>query len=213
VTVHKAAGFIPISLEAAQDEANVAQEVSRLLADGKATLEAAAFATGTGSGQPFGIVTALNTITGSISESVTTDTFGLPDLYALDEGLPARYRARGSWLANRAIYNDVRQFDTSGGAALWERLGADVPALLLGKPAYESEDMDGVISTTEDYILIFGDFDNYVIADRVGMTVEFIPHLFHTTTNRPSGQRGWYAYYRVGADSVNNGAFRLLHST
>jgi HK97 family phage major capsid protein len=73
--------------------------------------------------------------------------------------------------------------------------------------------MDGVISTTEDYILIFGDFDNYVIADRVGMTVEFIPHLFHTTTNRPSGQRGWYAYYRVGADSVNNGAFRLLHNS
>jgi HK97 family phage major capsid protein len=213
ITIYKGVGFVPISIEALQDEQNVAQEVGRLLASGKDTLEAAAFATGSGSAQPFGIVSALNTISASIVASTTTDTFGLPDLYALDEGLPARYRKNGSFLANRAIYNDVRQFDSNGGAALWERLGADVPPLLLGRPAYESEDMDGVISTTEDYILVFGDFDNYVIADRVGTTVEFIPHLLHTSTNRPSGQRGWYAYFRAGADCVNNGAFRLLHST
>src|SRR3546814_1841365 len=42
------------------------------------------------------------------------------------------------------------------------------------------------------------------------MTVEFIPHIFDATTNFPKGQRGWYAYYRVGADSVNDGAFRML---
>ena len=213
VTVHKASGFIPISVEAAQDEANVAGEVARLLAAGKDTLEAAAFATGSGSGQPFGVVTALDTISASIVTSTTTDTFGSPDVYALDEGLPAKFRVKASWLANRAIYNDVRNFDTTGGAQLWERIGADMPALLLGRPAYESEDMDGVIATTNDYILVFGDFDNYVIADRIGMTVEFIPHLFHTANNLPSGQRGWWAHYRVGADVVNNGAFRLLNST
>ena len=214
VGVHKAAGFIPISIEAAQDEANVAAEVSRLLADGKATLEAAAFATGSGSGRPFGIITALNTIAGSIVTAATSTLFGAVDVYAVDGALPAKHRARASWLANRAIYNEVRQLDTAGGSQLWERIGSDVPAELLGRPAFESEDMDGVISvaTTDDYILVYGDFDNYVIADRVGMTVEFIPHLFHTTSNRPSGQRGWYAHYRVGADVVNNGAFRLLHN-
>ena len=40
-------------------------------------------------------------------------------------------------------------------------------------------------------------------------------HLFAATPaeqrNRPSGQRGWYAHYRVGADSVNDGAFRMLN--
>jgi HK97 family phage major capsid protein len=93
---------------------------------------------------------------------------------------------------------------------MWERIGADVPPLLIGKRAYESEAMDGALATADDYALIFGDFDNYVIADRIGTTVEFIPHLFHADNNRPSGQRGWFAYYRVGADSVNDGAFRLL---
>jgi len=95
-----------------------------------------------------------------------------------------------------------------------ERIGADRPALLMGRNAYEAEAMDGTITALADnLILVFGDFENYVIADRIGMTVEFIPHLLHVTTNRPSGQRGWYAYFRVGADSVNDGGFRILNVT
>lgn len=210
INIYTARGFVPISHEALQDEQNVAQEVGRLLAFGKDTLEATQFATGSGSA-PQGIVTALVASSPSVIVSATTNNaFVVEDVYKLDEGLPARYRARASWLANRAIYNDIRQFDTSGGGALWERLGADVPARLLGKPAYEAEGMDGALATGDDYCLIFGDFDNYVIADRIGTTVQFIPHLFGTSDNRPTGQSGWFAFYRVGADSVNDGAFRIL---
>jgi HK97 family phage major capsid protein len=214
ITVRKAVGFVPISIEALQDEQNVAGEVGRLLTSGKETLEATAFATGaSGSGEPIGIVTAL-TGGSSVVASATTDTFAIADVYALQGALPARYRANASWLANNLIYNRVRQFDTAGGAGLWERIGNDRPAELVGRSAYEAEAMDGSITALADnLVLIFGDFSNYVIADRVGMTVEFIPHLFHTDTNLPSGQRGWYAYYRVGADSVNDGAFRMLNVT
>lgn len=212
VPIHKAAGFVPISIEALEDEANVTQEVARLLAFGRDTLEAAAFATGTGSGQPTGIVTAL-TGTSSVVTSTTTDVFAAADIYKVDNALPARYRGNATWLANRAVYNLVRQFDTQGGAQMWERIGADVPPQLLGRPALESEDMDGVVNATQDnYLMVYGDMQSYVIADRVGMTVEFIPHLVGAN-RRPTGQRGWYAYYRVGADSVNDGAIRLLNVT
>lgn len=210
VPIHKADGFVPISIEALSDEANVTAEVGRLLAQGKDTLEAAAFATGTGSGQPTGIVTAL---TGTSSEvNVAGTSLALADVYAVDDALPARYRGMAAWLANRAIYNDVRQLSDANTQA-WERLGADVPPQLLGRNAYESENMDGAITAAQsNYVLIYGDFSNYVIADRVGMTVEFIPHLVGTN-RRPTGQRGWYAFYRVGADSVNDGAFRMLDKT
>jgi HK97 family phage major capsid protein len=212
VPVHKAAGFVPISIEALQDEANVTTEVARLLAFGRDVLEAAAFATGTGSGQPTGIVTAL-TGGSSVVASATTDTFAAADIYAVDSALPARYRANAAWLGNRAIYNRVRQFDTGGGAQMWERIGADMPAQLLGRPALESEDMDGSITALSDnLVLVYGDWENYVIADRVGMTVEFLPHLVGTN-RRPTGQRGWYAYYRGGADSVNDRGFRMLNVT
>ena len=80
---------------------------------------------------------------------------------------------------------------------MWTTLGNDVPINLLGKPAYEAEAMDGAIATGDDYVLVYGDF-SYVIADRIGTTVEFIPHLFGAN-QRPTGQRGWYAYFRAGS--------------
>ncbi len=213
VAIHKGQGFIPISVEALADEANVTQEIGRLLAFGKDTQDAAAFATGTGSGEPFGIVVALTDGASQI-DSITTDVFAIADLYALDDALPARYRANASWLANRAIYNDVRQFDTAGGAGLWEMLPSDVPNKLLGRGVFESEDMDGSLTALADNkVLIYGDFSEFVIADRVGMTVETIQHLFHVDNNLPSGQRGILAWYRLGSDSVNDGAFRMLDVT
>jgi HK97 family phage major capsid protein len=214
VPIYKAAGFVPISIEALADAANVTSEVGRLLAFGKDVLEANAFALGSGSGQPTGIITAL-TGTSSVVGSATTDTFALADIYALHGALPARYRNMPStgWLGNGLIYNRIRQFDTNGGAGLWATLGDGRPDGLLNKPVMESEDMDGVINATQtNNVLVFGDWDNYVIADRVGMTVEFIPHLFGAN-QRPTGQRGWYAYVRHGADSVNDSAFRMLDVT
>ena len=212
VPVHKADGFVPISIEALQDEANVTAEVGRLLAAGKDTLEAAAFATGSGSGQPTGLVTALAG-TSSEVEPTTAETFAAADIYKMEESLPAKYRSMASWVANKRIYNLVRQFDTQGGAQMWERIGNSQPNELLGYPALEAEDMDGTFddtATADNYLMVFGDLSNYVIADRIGMTVEFLPHLVGTN-RRPTGQRGWYAWYRVGADSVNDAGMRLLN--
>jgi HK97 family phage major capsid protein len=214
IPIYKAQGFVPISIEAFQDAANVTQEVGRLLAFGKDVLEANAFAVGTGTGMPTGIITAL-VGTSSIVTSATTDTFAIADVYSTQASLPARYRnmPSTSWLANNLTYSKIRQFDTAGGAGLWTTIGNDRPTTLLGKPIMESEDMDGVINATqENYIAVFGDFDNYVIADRIGMTVEFVPHLFGAN-RRPTNQRGWLAYVRHGADSVNDGAFRMLNVT
>lgn len=217
VTIRKAHGFVPISIEALEDEANVTMEVAKLLSFGKDSLEAEVFINGVaGSNQPVGIVTALDGVSGVELAPGTAETFALADVYKLQGDLPARYRAQASWLANNITYNTVRNFDTAGGSALWERIGADRPALLLGRPAGEAEALKSTAdinpaASADNKVLIFGDFSNYVIADRVGMSVEFIPHLFHTGNNRPSGQRGWYAYYRVGADSVNDGAFRTLN--
>jgi HK97 family phage major capsid protein len=82
---------------------------------------------------------------------------------------------------------------------------------------FEAEDFDASITASGDnYMLVFGDFSQYVIADRVGMTVEFIPHLVqhssgYDSASRPTGQRGWYAHYRVGAGVTLPAAFRMLN--
>lgn len=164
----------------------------------------------TGSAQPTGIVTAL---AGSASEvsSITNDVYGAADVYAIYEALPARWEGRATWLANNIIYSKTRQFGTSNeGHQFWAAFSPGTPELLLGRPTASSSYMDGTIGTGNDYVLVFGDFHNFVIADRIGTTIDFIPHLFHTSNNRPSGQGGWFAYFRMGSDSVSDGSFRLL---
>lgn len=208
---YTARGFVPISFEALQDEQNVTAEVAKLLAGGKNDLEGTKFITGSGSGEPTGIVTAL-TGTSSVVTATTDDVFAIGDVYKLQGALPARYRPIASWLANNLIYNLVRAFDQYGGGGFWTNLNTDRPPQLLGRNALEAEAMDGTITTSgsvHNYALIFGDLSNFVITDRLGMVVELVPHLFGAS-RRPTGQRGWLAWYRTGSDSVNDGGMRML---
>ncbi len=72
--------------------------------------------------------------------------------------------------------------------------------------------MDGAYSaaaTANNYIMVLGDFQNYLIADRVGLSVEYVPHRVNGD-GALTGQRGLYAWWRVGADSINDSAFTLL---
>lgn len=216
IEVHKAHAFVPFSIEAGEDWVGMESDIADLIRDAKDDLEAEKFTVGTGSGQPTGVITAVAAWNSqsSIVDPNTAEAFGVADIYAVEEALPPRHRRNASFLANKAIYNKVRQLDTTGGAALWERLGAATPAQLIGYPAREASDMDGEWEpgTTEahNYLLLFGDFRKFYIIDRVGLTVELVPHLLGSTRGYPTGKRGFYAYWRNGADVVDGNAFRLL---
>lgn len=210
VSVHKLQVFVPYSIEAGQDISALEAEAGRLFSDSRDNAEATAFVTGSGTNQPWGVVTRVIAVTASRVAATTNNAFGLPDVYLVDNAVPARFEDEASWLAHKAIYNLVRQFDTSGGAGLWERLAGGLPPELLGSPAFKTSAMDSALGTGNDDILVKGAFSRYRVVDRVGLTVELIPHLFATATNRPSGQRGLYAYSRVGADTLDNNAFRIL---
>ena len=56
VNIYKMAGFVPISIEALEDEANVSETIARILAMGKDSLESQLFVTGTGTAQHTGLV-------------------------------------------------------------------------------------------------------------------------------------------------------------
>ncbi|HEX4816695.1 MAG TPA: phage major capsid protein [Nonomuraea sp.] len=209
VRIHSADAYLQASFEATADT-NIASQVGMLLNDAKDNLEATAFAVGTGSNQPFGAVTAVAAVAGS---RVTGGaTYDVADVYATKDAVPARWRSRASWVANESIYSLTRQFATGTGPqhAFWTDLGMDRPSLLLGRPVYESSAMDGTLAaaSTND-ILLCGDFNNYLIVDRVGMTVAYEP-LVKGANGRPTGEVGWYAYWRVGANVLVPDAFRVL---
>lgn len=214
ITPKKAAAWVQGSFEVLADS-GFGAEVGPLLADAKDRLEATAFTTGNGTTQPKGVITAVSAVSGSVVNSATTDTYAVADVYAVEQALPPRYRLTGSpsWMANKAIINKTRQFDTAGGSSFWANLGMGQPEQLLGAPIYEASAMDGVINAgAENYALLLGDFRNFYIVDRVGMTMVYEP-LVKGANGRPTGEAGWFAYWRVGSDVVNADAFRLLNIT
>lgn len=214
IPVYKGDVFVAQSFEVQADAAGLADEIATMIAFERDRMESIAHVTGSGTGQPTGLITALVAAGGStIVTSATTDTFAVADVYALDDALPERFSLNASWLAHRRIYNKMRQFDTNGGAALWGQLADGIKADLLDQPDYRAEAMDGTINASqENYVLVKGDFSNYVVVDRIGTTLSYIPHVFGEN-GRPTGQSGWYAYFRTGGDVVNPGAFRLLNVT
>ncbi len=214
VTAHKAQAFIPFSIEVGADYPGFASEMGKLLEQGYMDLLAAATATGSGSSQPFGIFTALDANT-NVEVVVTTDgSFGAVDIDKVWAGLPERFRRNAKWFMNVDVENEIRAF---GSGTATSRFTVDQTkegiSLLNGKEVLLSDSAPTFTGTTgASNILVVGDFSHYLVAQRVGMSVELVPHLFATANNRPSGQRGLYAYVRVGADSIVDNAFRLLQN-
>lgn len=199
--------FIPFSYEVGMEWGALRSEITRMLQDGKDVEEADSFVNGDGNPPaPGGIITTLDN--GSHVETIGSNAFAVGDIYKLKSALPARFRSRASFLAEDTIYSLVRQFDTSGGADLWVQLADATPGRLVGKPAYEASEMEDTVGVG-NLILLYGDFSNYLIVDRVGMSVELIPHLFGEN-RRPTGQRGFYAMWRNSAVVLVDNAFRLL---
>jgi len=206
ITPQKAAAFVFGSYEVLADT-DFGTQFPQLIADAQNNLESAAFSTGTGTGQPKGIVTAATT---SITTAAAA-TFAIADAYSLQQGLPPRSRhgRTPAVVGNVAIINKLRQFDTAGGASYWTNLGQGTPPEVLGLRLAEASGMVATL-TTGSKILVAGDFDKYQIVDRLGMQVMFDPILHDQATARPTLQGGWLAYWRTGADVLDASVFRVL---
>jgi HK97 family phage major capsid protein len=213
VVSHKASAFVPFSVEIEGDWAGLATEMSVLFGEAKDSLETAAFATGSGSVDvPTGLLTDLFAASATVGVTPTTDgAFGAVDVRAIFGALGARYRPNASFMSSIDAMNEVRGFDTSGGLSNQTvDLTQPYNFQVLGRPYYENSGFPDFTGTTgAANILVVGDFRNYVIFDRIGSRVEFIPHLMGAAY-RPTGQRGLYFWWRVGAKTVNANGFRLL---
>jgi HK97 family phage major capsid protein len=209
ITPKKADAWVFGSYEVLADS-GFAAELGRLLADAKDRLEAAAFAVAnTGATIPRGVVAAVAAVTASIVTAAATNAFAVGDIYNTSDALRPRDAAQATWVANKKIFSLARRFDTAGGSSFWANLGMGIPPQLLGQPAFEASSMTGVVSTGAN-VLLAGNFAEYYIVDRVGMSVIYDPMVKSTGNGRPTGQGGWYAFWRVGADVVDASAFRLL---
>lgn len=191
------------------------------IADRLARGENASFVTGDGSKKPRGfttyttVTTADATRTWGQMQHVNTgangafNTTGTPAspadvLIDVQAALKPAYRANARWVANRATFAAARKLKDSDGQYLWQpSLQAGMPAMLLGHPVTEAEDMP-VHTTTGALAMAFGDFrEGYTVADREGITILRDPYT-------SKGYVKFFTRKRVGGGVVNFDAIKFV---
>jgi HK97 family phage major capsid protein/HK97 family phage prohead protease len=207
--------FVPFSVEVEQDWNGLMAEIAMMLADAKDVEEAATFLTGAGTGNiPQGVLTGV-TAGGTAQQITTAGTAAVSpgDVYALESAMAPRFRAQASLLASKGGYNAIRatfQAFASAAGDVWVRPSAGTAPELLGYPAYENSNMAST-TATGNQVLLMGDFKQFIVVDRIGMSVELIPHVF-ASGGLPQGQRGIYALWRNSSQVLVPNAFRFLQA-
>jgi HK97 family phage major capsid protein len=176
-----------------------------MISDGRDVLDATKFLTGSGTDEPAGVLTGVSTT--QRVQTAGTAAFAIADVYALKEALPARFMARAAFAANPNTLDTIYRF--VGGGSAEPPLLPTREGPLLGQQKVEWTTMATGV-TTGAKTIVYGDWQaGFLIADRIGMQIEIIPHLFGAS-RRPTGERGVFAHWRTGSKVVNPAALRYL---
>src|ERR1017187_1278961 len=214
VTAAMLTAYLTASYEIFEDS-GLQSQLPGLIGEAFSYKEQTAFISGSGSTAPKGIVTAISATTGSTVTATTRSSFttaSAVDVMALVNSLPSRYEDSSTWVANKAVFNLIRQMSPTGGTGslFWTNFNDNALGgqPLLGSPIAQASDM-ATAQTTGSVLMILGDFSQYLVYDRVGTSVEFMQNVVDTN-GLPTGQRGLVAHKRVGSDVTDVNAFRFL---
>jgi HK97 family phage major capsid protein len=207
ITAAKLTAYLTGSFEIFEDS-NLQAQLPGLIAEAFDYAEGTAFISGSGSGAPKGIVTAISATAASTVTATTRGSFtsaSVADVFAVVNAAAPRYEDNSTWVANKAWFNTVRQIANPSAAG---QLLPPADTSLLGSPILSSSDMSSA-TTSGTVMAILGDFSQFVIYDRLGTTVEFVSNVVDGS-GLPLGQRGLVAYKRVGSNVTDLNAFRFL---
>jgi HK97 family phage major capsid protein len=118
-------------------------------------LQEQAFSTGSGSGQPLGLVNASSTIAVVNAATGSSLLYKIADLMAVFKALPAAYRPTASWLIQADDFASLAGTTDSAGAFALPSLQFDPPSLF-GRPVYISGYLPAPAASAKS--LVFGDF-------------------------------------------------------
>ncbi len=224
VTSKKLTTLIKYSFEFQGDYPNWASEMATLMAASHQEKLVEAFTQGLGNtAQPQGVITGLEANAATSKVMVATDGALFPaDFYAITAALPVKYRANARWMYAQGADNIIRGFSqgsSAGDANFTVNLTSERIPGLFGKPVHLNDYMDapvgygGSTSASDITPVIYGDWRSFLIANRVGATIETVQHLIDTSTGLPNGNRGTFMWARVGSGVVNPAGLRYLHQS
>lgn len=155
------------------------------------------FTTGTGSGQPNGIVTAA--ASGKVGTTGQTTSVIYDDLVDLVYSIDIAYRAASKWMMNDASVKVVRKLKDSQGRPLWEpSLQAGQPDRLLGYPIVTNNDVATMAANAKS--ILFGSLTKYKVRQVRGVSLVRLNERYADNL-----QVGFFAFTRYDGNLIDAG--------
>lgn len=219
--VKRAQGQITASFEMFQDRVDLASEMAVLIQEAKDNEEEASWAVGAGAASASLGVGPISGTSGAYTAvaGAGSGVIAAADADAVEAALPVRHRFGAQWFMNRLNIRKFQTVETTGGKLFggqqYQSVG--VPEIdragntglrLLGYAVNESPSLPTATTTTITIGTLLSP-NSYVIVERIGMSVQFIPFIFNSSA-LATGQQALYFMYRNHAAPLNLDAGRTL---
>lgn len=196
--------IVRVSLQLLQDSAfNVEDLLARLLAERIARITNEHFTTGSGSGQPKGIVTASTQGVQGATGQTTSVTF--EDLVDLEHSVDPAYRRGAKWMMHDSTLKVIKKLKDGDSRPLFlPGLALREPDTILGYPFIVNQDMPTMAASAKS--ILFGDLSKYYIRDVKGVVVLRLSERYADYL-----QVGFLAFSRHDGNLLDAGAHPVKH--
>ena len=198
--------LVLVSEELMRDSAfNLTSELGSLLGERIARILNENFTTGSGSGQPNGVITAASS--GKTAASASAITAG--EIIDLFHSVDPSYRDSASsvWMCNDSTVAAIRKLTDGQGQFLWQAgMQAGIPDRLYGRAVVVNQIMQDIGAS--EYPLIFGDFSLYKIRDVAGVRLYRMNERY-----RDYDQTGFVIFSRHDGNLLNAGTNPVKYLT
>jgi HK97 family phage major capsid protein len=199
-----------VSTELLQDAAFPVQEkVSKALGTRIARAQAAHWCTGTGVGQPKGIVADSLTANETLDVS---DVIDYDDILDTEAALDPSYEQNAVWVMNKAAWTQIRAIvDTAGRPIVMRNdesgIGTGVQKSLLGYRVVIDQQMPNLVDTAA-FFAVLGDLKEAYVIRRVSNMVVVV-NPYSRATN---GEVEFTAWERADGNIQNRNAYAILRN-
>lgn len=199
-----------VSVELLQDSAfDVQGLVSRVLGTRIARAQASHWVTGTGVGQPKGLVAASLTADRDLD---TADTPDYEDLVDTQDLLDEAYEPNASWVMRKNTWSQLRLIvDLNGRPIIQDStdgISEKPQRRLLGAPVILDEAMPALSSAADGFCIAYGDFrEAYVIRRVSNLVVVVNPY-----SRASNGEVEYTAWERADGNIQNRNAYVILQN-
>lgn len=214
--------IITIPIELLQDSnLDIVALVQKRMRDRIGRAQNAFFTTGTGTGQPMGLMTAASV--GKVGATGQTLTVTYDDLVDLVDSLDAAYLdspptdekmvgAHPSWMFSQGTRRIVRKIKDTAGRPIWtpsydEGASVGTPDHLLGYPIALNNDMAAAAANAKT--IAFGNLHTYMVRDAMDVTM----FRFEDSAFMSKGQVGFLAWSRAGGNLMDVNAVKTYQQS